>query len=271
VALSTPNSYLTPLMRAVSTVAGMSRTSATRDAVLQLATERLNALVGARDAPQASQQQPIVIEAPAHALRPIIRIAVAVCVFVAFVVWLNRPQAITPIEVRATGVAVADSGTGSSGSAIAGPSAASTQPASTIVVDVEGHVRHPGLVTLPVESRVADAIAAAGGLTKRIAPGTLNLAQKVADGQLIVVTSGAVQTGSQVTGTGTSGSAGALININSANASDLDALPGVGPVMSSRIISWRTENGGFKSVDDLQQVPGIGPKVFANLKPLVCT
>jgi competence protein ComEA len=117
---------------------------------------------------------------------------------------------------------------------------------------------------------VADAISAAGGLTKRIAAGALNLAQKITDGQLILVSSDTAQSSSQSSTSGSSGSGGGLININSASATDLDALPGVGPVMSSRIIAWRTENGGFHSVDDLQQVPGIGPKVFANLKPLVC-
>jgi competence protein ComEA len=98
----------------------------------------------------------------------------------------------------------------------------------------------------------------------------LNLAQKVTDGQLILVGSGSVQGSSQASSGGSAGSPASLININTSSETDLDALPGVGPVMSARIVAWRTENGGFKTVDDLQQVPGIGPKVFANLKPLVC-
>jgi len=191
------------------------------------------------------------------------------------VVWLNRPQAVTPVEQQSTGVTVAapsadavDAGVGSSTTLIS--SGATSSPVSTIVVDVEGHVRHPGLVTLPVDSRVADALAEAGGLTKRIAPGSLNLAQKVTDGQLIVVASTQTQTGQVTSGSGANGGAGGLINLNTGSETDLDALPGVGPVMAGRIIAWRTDNGGFRTVDDLQQVPGIGPKVFANLKPLVC-
>ena len=249
----------------VPTVAGMPRTSAARDKVLQVAAERLEALVGARQVPTTSEPQPLVIDTPKDALRPVARIGVVVCLLVASMVWLNRPQAVTPIDVQATGVMVSQPDATTS---VATQSA--TRPQSTIVVDVEGHVHHPGLVTLPIDSRVADAIAKAGGLTKRIAPGALNLAQKVTDGQLIVVSSGAAQASSQSVGDGAAGTASALINLNTASATDLDALPGVGPVMSTRIVAWRTENGGFRAVDDLQQVPGIGPKVFANLKPLVC-
>ena len=249
----------------------MPRTSAARDKVLQMATERLAALVGAREAVSPSETQPLVIDAPEHALRPIARIAAVICVLVAVTVWLNRPQAITPVDVQTGGVAISTPASSSSTTFAGTPSSASAAVSdSTIVVDVEGHVRHPGLVTLPVNSRVADAISAAGGLTKRIAACALNLAQKITDGQLILVSSDTAQSSSQSSTSGSSGSGGGLININSASATDLDTLPGVGPVMSSRIIAWRTENGGFHSVDDLQQVPGIGPKVFANLKPLVC-
>jgi len=195
-------------------------------------------------------------------------------------VWLNRPQAVTPIVQQGTAVSVAvpnsdalDQGVVSSTtltSSGATSSGVASSPTATIVVDVEGHVRHPGLVSLPVDSRVADALAEAGGLTRRIAPGSLNLAQKVTDGQLIVVSSTQSQTGQLTSASGETSAGGGLINLNTGSETDLDALPGVGPVMAGRIIAWRTENGGFKSVADLQQVPGIGPKVFANLKPLVC-
>lgn len=248
----------------------MPSTSAARQKVLQVASERLSALVGSRNEVGAPEAQPIVIDAPANALRPLARVAAVICLLVAIMVWLNRPQAITPFDVQSTGVTVVEPSSDSAGSAIDVPRATGTRTLATIVVDVEGHVRRPGLVTLPVDARVADAIAAAGGLTRKISPGSLNLAQKVTDGQLIVVTAGTTQTSSQSGGAGSAGLGSALININSASATDLDALPGVGPVMSSRIVAWRTENGGFTSVDDLQQVPGIGPKVFANLKPLVC-
>jgi len=236
-----------------------------------MATQRLADLVGGREASSPTEAQPLVIDAPEHALRPIARIAAAVCLLVAAAVWLNRPQAVTAVDVQAGGVTVAAPTSVASSSSIGSPVSTSAAPAaSIIIVDVEGHVRHPGLVTLPGNSRVADAISAAGGLTKHIAAGALNLAQKVSDGQLILVSSGIAQSSSQSSIAGSAGASGGLININSASATDLDALPGVGPIMSSRIIAWRAENGGFHSVDDLQQVPGIGPKVFANLKPLVC-
>ena len=257
-----------------------SQVSATREKVLRLANERLSALVGSRETAVSLESQPIVIDPPPHALRPIAGIAGAFCLLIGLLVWLNRPQAVTPLEQQSTGVSVAvptsdalDTSVGSSTTLISSgaTSSGATSPlAATIVVDVEGHVRHPGLVTLPVDSRVADALAEAGGLTKRIAPGSLNLAQKVTDGQLIVVASTQSQSGQVTSGSGVNGGAGGLINLNTGSETDLDALPGVGPVMAGRIISWRTDNGGFKSVDDLQQVPGIGPKVFANLKPLVC-
>jgi len=248
-----------------------ARDSAARERVLQLASERLTALVGSRESTVVPESQPIVIDPPAHALRPIARIAGAVCLLVALLVWLNRPQAVTPIDQQSAGVSMTGPSSAASGDGMNTNSSVTSPRSTTIVVDVEGHVRHPGLVTLPADSRVADALSEAGGLTRRIAPGSLNLAQKVTDGQLIVVSSAPALTSAQSGAIDTSGSGGtALININVASSTDLDALPGVGPVMSSRIVAWRTDNGGFKTVDDLQQVPGIGPKVFANLKPLVC-
>jgi competence protein ComEA len=257
-----------------------SQVSAAREKVLRLANERLAALVGSRERAVSLESQPIVIDPPPHALRPIARIAGAFCLLIGLLVWLNRPQAVTPIVQEGTAVSVSvpnsdalDQGVVSSAtltSSGATSSGVASSPAATIVVDVEGHVRHPGLVSLPVDSRVADALAEAGGLTRRIAPGSLNLAQKVTDGQLIVVSSTQSKAGQLASAPGATSAGGGPINLNTGSETDLDALPGVGPVMAGRIIAWRTENGGFKSVADLQQVPGIGPKVFANLKPLVC-
>ena len=110
---------------------------------------------------------------------------------------------------------------------------------------------------MPAGSRVADAIAAAGGLSSVDASGSINLAQLVTDGQLISV------------GATTAGSGDTRINLNSASVAELDTLPGVGPVMADRIIAWRESHQKFSSIDELQEVPGIGPKVFANLKELI--
>ena len=256
----------------------MPSSEAIRDKVLHVASGRLAALVGAREPASEPELLPIVVEPPAHAFATIARIALVFCLVVAGLVWFNSPQPVTPVDVQTQGVAVSAPAQVSTDSLTAPSSpisqtmtgSLSSSAARLMVVDVEGHVRHPGLVTLPPDSRIADAIAAAGGITRRVALGMLNLAQKVTDGQLIVVASTQGQVGQATSGSGALGSSGGLINLNTASESDLDALPGVGPVMAGRITAWRTENGGFHSVDDLQQVPGIGPKVFANLQPLVC-
>jgi len=117
----------------------------------------------------------------------------------------------------------------------------------------------PGLVTLNVGDRVADAIAAAGGLAPSANVTSLNLAERLSDGQMIFI-------GNALSSDVASDP---RININQASESELDALPGVGPVMAGRIVAWRETNQRFHSVDELQEVSGIGPKVFANLKSLV--
>ena len=151
-----------------------------------------------------------------------------------------------------------------------------------LVIAVEGKVRHPGLVRLPPGSRIADAIDAAGGAE----PGTdlsfVNLAQKVVDGELIVIgvtpppgvaaTAGTGSSGAGGSGAGGSSGAaqpGAPINLNTATEADLDTLPGIGPALAQRIIDYRTQHGAFRSVDELRNVSGIGDAKFAEIKDLV--
>jgi competence protein ComEA len=133
-----------------------------------------------------------------------------------------------------------------------------------VVVDVAGRVRHAGLVTLPAGSRVADAIRAAGGARPGTDLTSLNLARKLVDGEQILV-------GVPGAAVATSGSPGPAnpVNLNTATASELDQLPGVGPVLAQRIVDWRTAHGGFTSVSQLRQVTGIGDSKFADLQPLV--
>jgi competence protein ComEA len=155
--------------------------------------------------------------------------------------------------------------------ASATPSA--SKGASKIVVHVLGAVRHPGLVKLPEKSRVQDAIDAAGGLTRRADPGELNLAQLLSDGQQLLIgttrdPAGEVrdQPGSS---TGTGPSATGALDLNHASQSQLEELPGVGPVTAQAILTWRQQHGRFSRIEELQEVDGIGPKTYAQIAPHV--
>jgi competence protein ComEA len=145
----------------------------------------------------------------------------------------------------------------------------------TVVVDVVGKVVRPGVFTLPVSSRIVDAIAAAGGT----APGTdltaLDLASKLIDGEEIFVgiplPSGvAAQSGGGVVGGNTGGastgaSTATVVDLNTATQAELETLPGVGAVTAQKILDWRAQHGRFTSVGQLQQVSGIGPSKYAAL------
>lgn len=133
-----------------------------------------------------------------------------------------------------------------------------------ITVHVAGEVARPGLVRLPAGSRVADAIAAAGGMTGGSAPP--NLAARLADGSQVRV-------GGEVPGApdpATGGSAAQVpVPVNSADATLLESLPGVGPVLAERIVAHRRDHGPFGAVEDLLGVPGIGEAKLASLRDLV--
>ncbi|GGG02664.1 hypothetical protein GCM10007304_15890 [Rhodococcoides trifolii] len=159
--------------------------------------------------------------------------------------------------------------------------AAEPAVAADLVVSVVGAIARPGLVTVPPGSRIADVLLAGGGAL----PGTdllgLNLAQKVSDGDQIVVgapappMSSAGASNAGTSGGGGSGggdaddSTGKTLSLNDATESDLDALPGVGPVTASSIVAWRDANGPFTSVDQLGEVDGIGPARLEKLRDLV--
>lgn len=150
--------------------------------------------------------------------------------------------------------------------AVAGATASGAPGGPQLVVDVEGRVRHPGLVRVPDGSRVDDAVRAAGGLLPGVSTGSLNLAQKLTDGQQVLVGLDPAP----ATGSGSSGAAsGGLLDLNLATADQLDALPGIGPVLAQRIVDWRTEHGRFASVDQLREVSGIGESKYSTLKSKV--
>jgi competence protein ComEA len=136
-----------------------------------------------------------------------------------------------------------------------------------LVVDVEGKVRRPGLVRLPDGARVDDALRAAGGVLPGVSTASLNLAQKVSDGQQVLVGLDLPAAGSG--GGGGGAKAGGLLDLNLASVEDFDGLPGIGPVLAQRIVDWRTEHGRFASVDQLQEVSGIGASKYSALKAKV--
>ena len=134
---------------------------------------------------------------------------------------------------------------------------------TSLYVHVSGAVAEPGLYVLRADARVVDAIAAAGGFTAEAEESAVNLARPLSDGeQLVVPVIGAEPPAGAPAGDG-------RVNLNTADAGELDTLPRIGPAIAQRIIEWREQNGRFTSVDDLLAVPGIGEKMLAALRDLV--
>jgi competence protein ComEA len=195
-------------------------------------------------------------------------VAVLVVLAAGFLAWRSRPHA-EPVAPALPASAAAAPGALAGGPA---PTASAGPAADEVVVAVAGKVRRPGLVRLPPGARVADAIDAAGGVLPGTDLATVNLARKVADGELIVVgvPGAAAPAGGSAAGPAAPGAVpGDKVNLNTATLAQLDALPGVGPVLAQRILDYRTSHGGFRSVNDLRQVDGIGDSRFEDLKDLV--
>jgi len=152
----------------------------------------------------------------------------------------------------------------------------SPEAAPDVVVYVCGAVRAPGIVRLPAGARVADALELAGGAAARAELAGVNLAALVTDGQQILVpergavaaATGSAAGGGSVAPASAGGvpAAGALVNINTASVTELDVLEGVGPATAQKIVDYRTANGGFKSIDEIKDVSGIGDAKFAAMK-----
>lgn len=205
-------------------------------------------------------------------------------VFAAQHFWAGRTQSVSAPEVVRAGAPNASGGSAASfgepgkGRAAAGPGDAAGAVASTgpsiVVVDVGGKVRRPGVQRLPAGSRVADALRAAGGVRPGANTDGLNRARILVDGEQVLVGRPAPLNGAGVTA-GAGGAAGtgaapaAPVSLNTATADQLDTLPGVGPVLAQHIIDHRTRHGGFRSVDELREVNGIGDRRFADLRDLV--
>ena len=143
-----------------------------------------------------------------------------------------------------------------------------------VIVHVAGAVARPGVYTMPGGSRVGDAVQEAGGPLRKAVLDGLNLARPLTDGEQVVVpdrgSAAAPAAGGAPASPGVAGAPAApTVSLNQATVADLEALPGIGPVLAERIISHRDSIGGFKEVGELRDVPGIGEKTFQSLAPLV--
>ena len=173
---------------------------------------------------------------------------------------------------------------------VQGESSETEPQEALVVVQLAGAVKNPGVYELPSGSRVADGVKQAGGPTNKADESAINLARVLVDGEQIYLpekgeatrqiatgngsgngaeTSGGVSNNSISSSSGVSnrsnGAGGGAININQATAEELDALPGVGPAIATRIVEWRESNGAFNAVADLQNVKGIGPSILAKI------
>jgi competence protein ComEA len=157
------------------------------------------------------------------------------------------------------------------------PGAAGGQSAGVLVIDVAGEVHRPGVYRLPTGSRADVALQRAGGVTRRGESTAVNLAMPLHDGQQIVVprrgaapAAGGSGVASAAAGGGSPGAAPAQpISLSTATVAQLDTLDGIGPTLAGRIIQYRDAHGGFRSVEELRQVDGIGDKRFAALRKAV--
>jgi competence protein ComEA len=153
-------------------------------------------------------------------------------------------------------------------------SGSSTVPAAarparkSMVIDVEGEVRRPGVTRVPAGSRAEAAVRQAGGLTRRGDATAVNLAAPLHDGQQIVVPrrGAAVAAPAASGGTAAPGASSAPISLSSATVAQLDTLDGIGPTLAQRIVDYREAHGGFRSIEELKQVEGIGDKRFESLR-----
>ena len=207
----------------------------------------------ARPAVPRSHAAEVAWRVPPTHLRALVTLAVAAGVLLTWWLLSARPRTSEPEAVQV--------------SATANPENADAE--RMLIIDVEGKVKRPGIITLPRGSRVHEAIAKAGGLVDGADTSTTNLARVLVDGEQIIVgtpaADPAIAGGGAVSATVTGG----RVSLSSATAEQLDELPGIGPVTAEAIIAYRTARGGFQRVEDLLDVQGIGEKTLADLKDLV--
>ncbi|WP_062378554.1 ComEA family DNA-binding protein [Demequina pelophila] len=171
--------------------------------------------------------------------RAAVAVVVVLLVLGTWAWWGLRPPAVMPLAPAAEPTA--------------SPAAWAATPPAMMTVHVSGEVAQPGVVELEAGSRIIDAVELAGGLTGSADPSSVNLARFVADGEQIVVREEGAPDGE------------GPVNLNSASASRLEDLSGVGPVLAARIVADREANGPFASVEDLGRVSGVGQAILAGL------
>lgn len=183
-----------------------------------------------------------------------------------------------------SGPAASAGGSGTTGAVPGDNNGSATPDAASVLVHVAGAVKKPGVYHFAPGSRAQDAVRSAGGLVSGAAPAAVNLAAPLVDGQQLYLPttselpaagdsaaapSGPAPGGGGAGGAGAPGSTVSKINVNTADATDLQELQGIGPALSGRIIEFRTANGPFASLEELDAVSGIGPAMMERLEPLV--
>jgi competence protein ComEA len=147
-----------------------------------------------------------------------------------------------------------------------------------IMVQVDGAVQNPGVYSLPRDSRIQQAIQAAGGFNPKANPGAVNQAAKLKDGDRLTVPAEgtqvtplqpAVEPTARKEKSASLATPAALVNINTATLEELETLPGIGATRAQDILDYRQAHGGFKTIEDLQEVTGIGPATFEKIKPFI--
>ncbi len=201
-------------------------------------------------------------------------VVVIVLLLAAVGVWYTRSLP-RPIDIATNAAPMGVASSVPSASVAVAPSAStSASPSTTLIVDVTGWVRKPGVFEFEPGDRVIDAVERAGGARDNADLTLLNLAAPLVDGQQILVPKEGAQVPGTVPGTtpgttGVPGATGALVNINTADEATLETLNGVGPVLAASIIAYRTEHGPFTSIDQLDEVSGIGPATMEDLRSQV--
>lgn len=220
--------------------------------------------------------------------RLVAAVAVAAVALAIGITWLARPEeAVVGLASGEPVVGALDPGVPDPGS----PDEPAAHPAATastndwetpseadaavgdggaVVVHVAGRVKRPGVVRVETGARVLEAVEMAGGTRAGADLASVNLARVLVDGEQIIIPARAAQK-PLVAGPppGASGSSPAIVKLSTATPVELESLPGVGPVLAERIVAWREANGGFTTVEQLEQVSGIGPSILEQLRPLV--